>query len=109
MPRSLTLEPLPSTQRPLSLTPDLREKLDAFVASNPFLVESIQQIPRAALEERFLLNRMVQEEMKANLAPKLLEWLNAEPEMLDVQQVAGHVESFGTNLHPTHRATLAAV
>lgn len=57
-------------------------------------------MPRAMLEERFILNHLVQEEIKANLVAKLLGWLNAEPEMLDIQQLAGPVEPYRPNLPP---------
>lgn len=83
MPRPLTLEPLPSTQRQLNLTPETREKLDRFAAHNPFLVETIQQMPREVLEEQLLLDRMVHEEIKESYSNRILDWLNSKLDSVD--------------------------
>lgn len=86
MPRLLTLEPLPSTQRQLSLSPDVGEKLKQFVARNEFLVETIGQMPREKLEQQLLLDRMVLEEIKLHLSNKLDSLINPEPEVTQTLQ-----------------------
>lgn len=58
------------------LAADIRERLSDFARENPYLVETIRQMPREAIEERLLLDRMLQEQIKAVYTEKILNWLD---------------------------------
>ncbi|MBN8708104.1 MAG: hypothetical protein BGO12_18160 [Verrucomicrobia bacterium 61-8] len=67
------------------INPEVNAKLDAFMQTNPDLVQYVKDLPREQLERKFLLRKMKDEEQKMGYTTKIKGWL-AKPEQADLVQ-----------------------
>ena len=65
------------------INPEINAKLEAFMRSEPGLVEFVKQIPREQLERKFLLRKMQDQEQKEGYTTKVKAWLE-KPEQAEV-------------------------
>jgi predicted nucleotidyltransferase component of viral defense system len=65
------------------VNPEINAKLEAFIRSEPRLVEFVKQIPREQLERKFLLPKMQDQQQKEGYTAKVKAWLE-KPEQAEV-------------------------
>jgi hypothetical protein len=65
------------------INPEINAKLEAFMRSEPGLVEFVKQIPREQLERKFLLRKMQDQQQKEGYTAKVKTWLE-KPEQAEV-------------------------
>jgi len=57
------------------INPEINAKLEAFMRSEPGLVDFVKQIPREQLERKFLLRKMQDQQQKEGYTAKVKAWL----------------------------------
>jgi ribonuclease D len=65
------------------INPEVNAKLEAFMRSEPGLVDFVKQIPREQLERKFLLRKMQDQQQKEGYTAKVKTWLE-KPEQAEV-------------------------
>lgn len=65
------------------INPEINAKLEAFMRSEPGLMEFVKQIPREQLERKFLLRKMPDQQQKEGYIAKVKTWLE-KPEQAEV-------------------------
>ena len=65
------------------INPEINAKLEAFMRSEPGLVDFVKQIPREQLERKFLLRKMQDQQQKEGYTAKVKAWLE-KPEQAEV-------------------------
>jgi hypothetical protein len=71
--------------RQFKVNPEVDNKLNEYMKSNPDLVQYVKDLPREQLERKFLLRKMKDEEQKQGYTAKIKAWL-AKPEQADLVQ-----------------------
>jgi hypothetical protein len=71
--------------RQFKVNPEVDNKLNDYMKSNPDLVQYVKDLPREQLERKFLLRKMKDEEQKQGYTAKIKAWL-AKPEQADLVQ-----------------------
>ena len=69
--------------RQFKINPEVDTKLNAFMKTNPDLVQYVKELPRDQLERKFLLRKMKDEEQRQGYDVKVKGWLE-KPEQADL-------------------------
>ena len=65
------------------INPEINVRLEAFMKSEPGLVDFVKQLPREQLERKFLLRKMQDQQQKEGYTTKVKAWLE-KPEQAEV-------------------------
>ncbi len=65
------------------INPEINTRLEAFMKSEPGLVDFVKQLPRELLERKFLLRKMQDQQQREGYTSKVKAWLE-KPEQAEV-------------------------
>ena len=65
------------------INPEINTRLEAFMKSEPGLVDFVKQLPREQLERKFLLRKMQDQQQREGYTSKVKAWLE-KPEQAEV-------------------------
>lgn len=94
MPRKLEIPDLPGNAKEYKSNPEIDAKINKFIAENPNLVRSIQEMPRERLERKYFLIRAEQIESRIGYREKVAAWLDDNPDVKErLEKQFGHLRN----------------
>jgi hypothetical protein len=87
--------------RQFKFNPEINTRLEAFMKSEPGLVQFVKELPREQLERKFLLRKMQDQQQKQGYDTKVKAWLE-KPEQAEL--VKSLKATIGPHMKPEKQA-----